>query len=304
MEGPLISIIVPCYNQGDFLDTALQSVADQAYPNWECMIVNDGSTDHTAEIALRWVERDSRFRYTYKKNGGLSSARNCGIDKANGQYIQFLDSDDFIDKEKLLASIQVFKEDFDAEIVVSDFRMFVNRPEKSTIPYCNLKQSLFTYHNVLFQWDNSFSIPIHCGFFKRNLFDGFRFNENLKAKEDWMMWISFFKQGSKAKFLDQPLAFYRRNPNSMTMKESMLEDYLKVYDCLKEDVAPEDFHQFSRNMISKYYSSNIYFKTRLYKTTQSNSYQLGILLKKCFKKLGILTPAKYVFLKIIVFLKK
>ena len=73
---PLISVIIPAYNAEQFLDETLESVLSQTYENWECIIVNDGSTDNTEEIAKKWCEKDSRFRLTNKENGGLSSARN------------------------------------------------------------------------------------------------------------------------------------------------------------------------------------------------------------------------------------
>ena len=69
---------------------------DQTYTDWECIIVNDGSPDHTEEVAKKWLEKDSRFRYIDKENGGLSSARNAGLKEAKGEWIQFLDSDDKI----------------------------------------------------------------------------------------------------------------------------------------------------------------------------------------------------------------
>ena len=94
--NPLISVIVPCYNQAQYLDECLQPVLDQTYTDWECIIVNDGSPDHTEEVAKKWLEKDNRFRYIYKENGGLSSARNAGIREAKGEWIQFLDSDDKI----------------------------------------------------------------------------------------------------------------------------------------------------------------------------------------------------------------
>ena len=75
---PLISVIVPCYKQVQYLDECLQSVLDQKYQNWECIVVNDGSPDRTEEVAKKWVKKDGRFRYIYKENGGLSSARNVG----------------------------------------------------------------------------------------------------------------------------------------------------------------------------------------------------------------------------------
>lgn len=99
---PLISVIVPCYNQAQYLDECLQSVLDQTYTDWECIIVNDGSPDHTEEIAKKWVEKDTRFIYLSKENGGLSDARNYGLKQARGAYVWFIDGDDYInDKEAL-----------------------------------------------------------------------------------------------------------------------------------------------------------------------------------------------------------
>ena len=102
----LVSIIIPCYNQGLFLEETLQSVFNQIYTDWECLIVNDGSDDNTEEIALNWTDKDSRFRYFLKKNEGVSSARNFGLHKAKGDFIQFLDSDDLIAEDKISLSIE------------------------------------------------------------------------------------------------------------------------------------------------------------------------------------------------------
>ena len=76
MNTPQVSIIVPCYKQAQFLSEALESVINQSYYNWECIIVNDGSPDHTDDIANEWLSRDERFNYVSIKNGGLSHARN------------------------------------------------------------------------------------------------------------------------------------------------------------------------------------------------------------------------------------
>lgn len=92
--NPLISVIVPCYNQAQYLEECLQSVLDQTYQNWECIIVNDGSSDDTEEIANKWSKNDERIKYIYKENEGLSSARNLGVKISLGEFIYFIDSDD------------------------------------------------------------------------------------------------------------------------------------------------------------------------------------------------------------------
>ena len=103
-SSPLVSIIIPCYNQAKFLQETLQSVNHQTYSNWECIIINDGSPDNTEEIALEWCYKDVRFKYFKKENGGLSSARNFGILHARGDLILPLDADDKISKNYLSIS--------------------------------------------------------------------------------------------------------------------------------------------------------------------------------------------------------
>ena len=96
MDLNKVSVIVPCYNQAQFLDEALMSVLNQSYANWECLIINDGSPDNTEDVALRWCNKDERFVYLKKENGGLCAARNMGIEKATGEFILPLDADDKI----------------------------------------------------------------------------------------------------------------------------------------------------------------------------------------------------------------
>ncbi len=91
---PLVSIIVPCNNQAQYLEESLQSILDQTYIHWECIIVNDGIPDHTETVARKWEAKDSRFIYLHKENGGVSSARSLGIEKAKSEFILTLDADD------------------------------------------------------------------------------------------------------------------------------------------------------------------------------------------------------------------
>ena len=121
-SNPLISIIVPCYNQARYLDECLQSVLEQTYQNWECIIVNDGSPDSTEAVALKWTAQDPRFRYVLKKNGGLSSARNAGIEVAGGQWILPLDADDRISNHYLELAEKQFDKGY--SIIYCKARLF------------------------------------------------------------------------------------------------------------------------------------------------------------------------------------
>ena len=92
----LVSVIVPIYKVEDYLDECVKSIVDQTYKNIEIILVDDGSPDHCPQKCDEWAKNDLRIRVVHKQNGGLSSARNAGLDVAKGEYIAFVDSDDFI----------------------------------------------------------------------------------------------------------------------------------------------------------------------------------------------------------------
>jgi len=132
----LVSIIVPCYKQAQYLPETLQSVLDQTYENWECIIINDGSPDNTEEVALEWRQKDNRFIYLNKENGGVSSARNVGLNLAKGRYIQFLDGDDILENDKILNQVNFLEQNKTIDIVFSSNRFF----------FSNNNSNLFAIH--------------------------------------------------------------------------------------------------------------------------------------------------------------
>ncbi|MCT4013592.1 glycosyltransferase family 2 protein [Elizabethkingia anophelis] len=230
--APCISIIVPCYNQSQYLDECLQSILDQTFKDWECIIVNDGSPDDTKRIALQWVDQDSRFKYIEKENGGLSSARNAGIKAAKGEWIQFLDSDDKLDIKKFEKSHIYFST---KDIVISGYTLFNEKREFSV--NCKYFDKELNFINLIMDWDKEYSIPIHCPIFRKEKI-GF-FDESLKAKEDWMFWLDVFKRTNLYQFIESKLAFYRMNANSMTRNSEFMfanEEiaYQKIYGMLEE----------------------------------------------------------------------
>lgn len=204
MTNILISVIVPCYNQAQYLDECLQSVLDQTYQEWECIIVNDGSPDNTEEVAKKWLVEDSRFKYFYKENGGLSSARNFGIDNAEGEWILPLDCDDYISNDYL-------------DLAKNHFRK-----ENLKVIYCNAKKFGTTNENFVLP---SFSLEnlakrnvIFCSAFFRKkdwlIIGGY--DENfLHGLEDWDFWIRLLEDGGSVKKLENVCFFYRIKEISM-----------------------------------------------------------------------------------------
>lgn len=303
--NPLVSVIIPCYNQDKYLSETLESVYNQTYPYWECIIVDDGSVDDTAKIARNFIEKDSRFVYVYKKNGGVSSARNLGIESAKGNYIQFVDSDDILDYRKLELSLfeLYLPQNKDVKIAISNFKMISPDSKNIYPPFCVLNEDFFTVEGFLLEWNVSFSIQMQCGFFSASLFELVRFPENLSAQEDWVVWVQLFKIDSKAIFIDKTLAYYRINPKSRMRTIGIDDNQLKVVNCFKFVLNYEEFYIFSANLISRYYNSDFKNRISLNGVKKSNSYQTGLMIKKVFKTMGLLKTSKY-FFKIILKFKK
>ena len=111
-----VSIIVPCYNAQDYIKNCIDSIKNQTYQDFEVLMIDDGSKDNTKKIIQKEIKDDQRFSYFYKKNGGLSDARNYGLTRAKGEYVCFIDSDDYISQdyvELLYYSIQKNNSDTD-----------------------------------------------------------------------------------------------------------------------------------------------------------------------------------------------
>lgn len=285
MTKPLVSIIIPCYNQAQYLPETLQSVLDQTYTNWECIIVNDGSPDTTDEIAQEWLAKDSRYKYIYQENKGVSSARNLGLEYALGEFIQFLDSDDIIHYQKLELSLaELNNSDFNSmSLVVSHFRFFTEDISDATDLYCNLSYDLLNYRSILFNWDYVFSIPIHCGLFSISLFKDFQFSTELKAKEDWLMWLHFFAKDIEIHFIDLRLAFYRSHLESVTKDHKISEAHtIKVLKFIKNIIPSDDYNEYLVFVIERKSIENEKMRNRLFKNQNTLGYKILERFKRFF----------------------
>jgi len=115
-NAPLVTIIVPCYNVVKFIDKGLESVLNQTYNNWECIVINDGSTDNTENEIKKWTNKDQRFRLISQQNKGLSGARNAGLQHVKGECILFFDPDDLLDDNCLKNLTDLYQPDIDVVI--------------------------------------------------------------------------------------------------------------------------------------------------------------------------------------------
>ncbi|WP_200334542.1 glycosyltransferase family 2 protein [Thiocystis violacea] len=228
MSGfPIISIIIPCYNQSRYLGETLDSILAQTYPHWECIVINDGSTDDTASVARRYSHQDQRIRSIEQENKGLSAARNRGLEEIKGDFVQFLDSDDTIAETKFEKQIDLIKDLDKSAVVYCDYyfgqaedirqRAHRNFPKPQFI----LKEPLW---DMAARWETELSIPAHCFLFDCTFFqtDQIRFDKQLITHEDWDCWMRIFAEKPDLFFVPEELAAYRLNPQSMcTNKKKM-----------------------------------------------------------------------------------
>jgi glycosyltransferase involved in cell wall biosynthesis len=216
MNHKKVSIIVPCYNQAQYLNEALQSVLEQTYANWECIVVNDGSLDETEEIANEWVAKDTRFIYFKKENGGLSSARNFGISSSKGDFILPLDADDKIADNYVDLAIHSFAEDSSLKVVYCKAEIFGDVSgiwQLQPFSLLNLCTNNMIFCTAMFKKQDW----VMVGGYDVKMLYGW---------EDWEFWIAILKNGGEVKCLDEVGFYYRVKSNSMV---KALDDVKKKY---------------------------------------------------------------------------
>lgn len=179
---PLISIIIPVFNVEKYLSRCLKSIINQSYNNLEIIIVNDGSTDKSGNICEYYSTKDSRLKVIHKENGGQGSARNLALDVCEGEYVSFVDSDDWIKSDMIDHMLQAIKEE-DAQLAVCGICTFNDIKYSDHIYYTEKK--VFTNSDLIKEY---ISKPtIHTGpcnkLYHRKLFDNIRF-PNIRARED------------------------------------------------------------------------------------------------------------------------
>lgn len=217
MSTALISVIIPAYNYAHFLPQAINSIVQQTYTNWECIIVDDGSTDDTRKVAEQFADADNRIKYYYQTNAGLSASRNKGIELAKGELIQLLDADDLLHPEKFSKQLDVFTKNEKADIVYSDYKWFKDQIQSAWIApgyYSEIKGD--AVKAFLKNWEKGFSIPIHSYLFKRSCFTKWGvFDQALPTHEDLDLQLRFSLKGAKYVYSEGVMAYYRVHQTSM-----------------------------------------------------------------------------------------
>ena len=220
MENELISIIVPIYNVENYLRMCLDSIQNQTYKNFECLLINDGSPDNSAEICREYVAKDSRFRYFEKENGGVSSARNLGMKCANGDYITFVDPDDWLDPD-YLEILYLKMMEYDADVAIATYKKYSvsDRCYYFHVLDQDYYEKIYTGDELLAElpyresFDSTFNVS-WGKLFKRSLLYSLVFNEQRVMGEDLEFNFKVFLRLNKCLYIHKPLYNFRRHDSS------------------------------------------------------------------------------------------
>ena len=219
---PLVSIIITVFNQEKFIDEAIQSIINQTYSNWECIVVDDGSTDNSAAIVQSFVAKDERIRYFFQTNHGVSAARNLGFQKSTGQFIQFLDGDDFVENDKIRIQVETMLNDITIDVSYTGHKHYYEK-NKQTVCYSFKELNGEVLNEMLFEYDNGVSIPLHTALLKREIFTLYElpFDINYKFRyEDWIFWVNIALKGARFAFINNNAAIYRIHENNFCGNEN------------------------------------------------------------------------------------
>lgn len=244
---PVVSVIVPVYNKGSYLEELLVQLRKQTFGNFECLLVDDGSTDCSGSICEQYHNIDSRFTVWHIPNSGVSHARNYGIDRCRGQYITFVDADDLID-ENYLANLYECISEHHVDMVISGYRKFEghvgNIITDHILPY---KDGEYVFKDLLPQFaliqkESGIYGTCVAKIFSKDFLGNIRFDERLVLAEDFDFYLRLYARTEKVYVDSSALYYYRamaENSTSLVLDHNI--DYfsqfifcLRYYQFLKD----------------------------------------------------------------------
>lgn len=260
---PLISIVLPVYNIEKYIKETLESVSNQIYRHWECIIINDGSTDNTEHIVKNFIEKDKKnegkYRLYSEENRGPSQSRNLGIDKARGEYIAFLDSDDlwmphhlsFLwDKMTETKADLVFSNAYE---IKENLYTTIPRNDDTLSGFLEGKRAI-----ELFLKYNRIQLPlVLCKKEILTQVGGFTFNKNA---EDLYLWLELLFNGNRFFCSDEITGYIRKRSFSISSRDSLCcREVLEVIHLMEDKIKDKniDYNKYFHIWIGHYFNRNI-----------------------------------------------
>lgn len=275
-EAPLVSVITPAYNAEFYLKDTIESVLAQTYQNFEHIIIDDGSTDRTAEVAQSF--KDPRIKYIHQKNSGQSTARNNGLVLAAGKYIALLDADDFFLPTKLFDQVAYLEAHPDCDFCYCKvYHFFHSHPQKTY--YFKLDQpSGYLFKKLL---GSNFINPLSV-VFRKNIFEKYGgFGPAYRWADEQYLWLKFAFNKVKFCYLDKALGYCRLHPESFTNRPNYLqksqEDYLQILKLMRTWMSDEEIQSYNLDKLEEKLKARV----RLGRLMADNGI-LGKLLHKLY----------------------
>ena len=235
MYNPLISVIIPIYNVECYLKTCIDSIVNQTYSNLEIVLVDDGSPDRCFEICDEYAKKDNRVKVIHQENGGLAHARNVGIANSNGEYLTFVDSDDYV-SDDYVESLYKGLIESDADISVASLIVF-KESESSCVthkrePFVEVKKNDYFKEYASIKAERSMPfITAWNKLYKKELFDGIKYPKG-KLYEDAFTTYKLIEKAKKIVYSTTKLYYYRLNPQSI-LGQSFKEKHIEMVEAFR-----------------------------------------------------------------------
>lgn len=251
MEEELISIIIPVYKVEKYLDKCVESVVNQTYKNLEIILVDDGSPDKCPAMCDEWAKKDKRIKVIHKENGGVSLARNAGIDIASGDYLAFVDSDDYVDINVCKILLSLSKE-HKADVAICDFyevfegKLFEKESNENEIVKVYENENKF---DVLKEFSVQTIVP-WGKLYKNNIFKNIKYPEG-KENEDEYVVHKYLYEAKKIVYTSQKLWYYLKRADSIMSRlkkvyeKSNLDPFCERIEFFKEKGVDDDTMTFA-----------------------------------------------------------
>ncbi|GGW60244.1 glycosyl transferase family 2 [Winogradskyella epiphytica] len=223
-EQTLVSIIIPTYNRAHLIGETLDSVLAQTYTNWECIVVDDGSTDSTTSVLTEYAQNDKRiklFKRPDTKPKGANACRNIGLNKAQGDYVVFFDSDDLMTENHLEIKVDAIQK-FNCDYIITKTQYF-NYTNEVINRYYKFDEFSITLHNYLTKKLNWLTLDV-C--IKSSIAKTITFNENLQSGQEYNYFSKLIQQSNCAEFVNKVVSLRRHHDSSIrsNLKTNLLKN--------------------------------------------------------------------------------
>lgn len=282
----MVSVIVPIYNVEKYLLECLDSLNNQSFTDYEVLLIDDGSTDSSSEIAKNYAQNNKKFKYFYKNNGGLSSARNYGIEIANGEWLMFVDSDDVVSND-FISLLYNSVNSSGCKIGVCKFKKFSNKIEFDDN---DAKQSIINKEKYLLQmFDSNFMVSCNK-IYHKSLFENIKYPFGL-IHEDFATTYKLVDLAENIVILNKTLYFYRYNENSITLSKiknnkidllTAYKEQIEYFQKKKEITPYKQIYKKCSNDYFKCFGTLLSYKKARYenfdsfRTTVSQLYKVNV----------------------------